>query len=111
MSAEYTYFDNLGTEINEIPGRSILSKGLLNSPYVKVTLFGFDTGQELTEHTAAYPAVLHFLEGDADLTLGGDAHQAHAGTWVYMHAHLPHSLVARTPVKMLLLLFAGDNPG
>jgi len=45
------------------------------------------------------------VRGEADLTLGGDAHAARAGTWAHMDANLPHSIKARTPVTMLLLLF------
>jgi len=107
MTDSYTYFADLAREIQNIPTDSILSRSLLNEKAVKGTLFGFDKGQELTEHTAAYPAILYFVEGEADLTLGGDQKEARAGTWVYMPPHLPHSLVARTPVVMLLLLIMG----
>ena len=55
--------------------------------------------------TAAMPAMLYFVQGDADLTLGEDAKTAQAGTWTHMPPHLPHSIVAKTPVVMLLLLF------
>ncbi len=104
MSDAYTYFENLSEEMPQIPQNSILSRSLLSAPGVKATLFRFDTGQELTEHTAAYPAILHFLEGEATLTLGPDAKNVRAGSWAYMPAHLPHSLVAKTPLVMLLLL-------
>jgi quercetin dioxygenase-like cupin family protein len=104
MTDSYTYFADLAKEVQNIPPDSILSRSLLNEKAVKVTLFGFDKGQELTEHTAAFPAILYFVQGEADLTLGGDRKDAQAGTWVYMPPKLPHSLTARTPVVMLLLL-------
>jgi len=106
---DYTIIPDMAAEVKELQPGSILSRGLLNTDKVKVTIFGFDAGQELTEHTAAYPAILHFLEGEADLTLGADGYQARAGTWVHMRARLPHSLQARTPVKMLLLMLVGEE--
>jgi quercetin dioxygenase-like cupin family protein len=69
-----------------------------------VVLFGFAQGEELSEHTASMPAILHFLKGEAQLTLGSDQQQATPGTWVHMPAGLRHSIHARTPVVMLLLL-------
>jgi len=104
MTNEYTFFADLAAEIREIPKDGILSRSLFGGPEVKATLFGFDTGQELTEHTAAFPAILYFVQGEADLTLGGDSKPVKAGAWVHMPAHLPHSLRAKTPVIMLLLL-------
>ena len=74
---------------------------------VKVTLFGFAAGEELTEHTAAYPAILHFISGEADLQLGEEQTTAVPGTWVSMPARLPHSVYARTAVTMLLYLVVG----
>ena len=100
----YTYIADLSTSTSGAPEESILSRNLLREAPLDVTLFRFAAGQELSEHTASYPAVLHFLEGEADLTLGQDSQQARPGTWVYMPPHLPHSVHARTPVAMLLLL-------
>ena len=97
MNRTYTLFPDLTAEIREIPKDGILSRSLLGSPEVKATLFGFDAGQELTEHTAAYPAILHFIQGEADLTLGGDPVAVKAGAWVHMPAHLPHSLRGENP--------------
>ncbi|HIQ04150.1 MAG TPA: cupin domain-containing protein, partial [Anaerolineae bacterium] len=71
---------------------------------VKAVLFGFAAGQELSEHTASQPAILYFVQGEAHLTLGDDSMEAKAGTWVHMPPQLPHSIVAKTPVVMLLLL-------
>jgi len=91
----------------EIPPDSILSRTVFADDQIKVVLFGFAPGQELSEHTASQPALLHFLEGEADLTLGGDAVEARAGTWVHMVPRLSHSVKARTPVRMLLILLRG----
>jgi quercetin dioxygenase-like cupin family protein len=56
------------------------------------------------------PAVLHFLQGEATVTLGDDRHEAKPGTWVYMPTGLRHSIQARTPVMMLLQLMKEPRP-
>ena len=86
------------------PADGILSRALFASDRLKVVGFGFAAGEELSEHTAAFPAVLHVLSGEATLTLGGNRHEVCAGAWAHMPAKLPHSVKARTPVTMLLLL-------
>lgn len=105
MDSPYSYFADLHSLIPEITPDSITSRTFYTGERVKATLFRFAVGQELTEHTSAYPAVIHILDGDADLTLGGDTVEAHAGTWVSMPAQLPHGVVAKTPLTMLLLMF------
>lgn len=103
-----TYFiDNITDLLEKIPDESIVSRKVFSGADAKVTLFGFTEGEELTEHTAAAPAILHFLAGEADLTLGDEAMTAVAGSWVYMPAHLPHSVRAKTAVTMLLYLLTG----
>ena len=77
---------------------------LHNDDRLKAVLFGFAQGEELSEHTASMPAVLHFLQGEATVTLGDDRHEATAGAWAHMPAGLKHSIQARTPVVMLLFL-------
>jgi quercetin dioxygenase-like cupin family protein len=109
MNTPYRYFVNLEQEISEIPPDSIVSRTLVNTPEVKVILFGFAAGQELSEHTAARPALLHFLRGQAKLTLGSDSYHAKQGTFVQMPARLPHSVLADTEVVMLLIMVASDG--
>lgn len=105
MALNYTYFANLDTQIPEIPPDSIVSRTIYSDDHVKAILFGFAAGQELSEHTSAQTAVLHFIEGEADLTLGDHSMSAQVGTWVHMPPRLPHSVYAKTPVLMLLLMF------
>ncbi len=100
---DYTYFDDLSKAV-DIPKDGITSRTLFQDERLKVVLFGFDAGQELSEHTSSMPAVIHFLQGQARLTLGHDAQEAQPGTWVHMPARLPHSVHAKTPVIMLLTL-------
>ncbi len=84
------------------PAASIVSTTLARTPHIKPVLFHFAPGQELSQHTSSHPAVLHFLSGEATVTLGEDSHPATAGTWIYMPANLPHSITAQTAVSMLL---------
>ena len=70
---------------------------------VNVTLFGFSKGEELSSHSAPTPAILYFLEGEAEVQLGEDKIDAQPGSFVYMPPMLPHGILARTPVKLLLV--------
>jgi quercetin dioxygenase-like cupin family protein len=101
----YTYFASLAETLPDIPPDSIISRTLYTTEQVKVIMFGFAPGQELSEHTSSQSAALYFVQGEADLTLGTDKMDAHPGTWAHMPPRMPHSVVARTPVIMLLLMF------
>ncbi|WP_322815720.1 cupin domain-containing protein [Chloroflexus sp.] len=90
-----------------IPDDSTISRTIYQDDQIKAVLFGFAAGQELSEHTAATPAIMHFVQGEAQVTLGQEVVEAKPGTWVHMPAHLPHSIQAHTPVIMLLLLLRG----
>ena len=103
MTTPYTHFLDLAKE-TQPPDKGILSRTLFNDDRLKVVLFGFGQGEELSEHTASMPAVLHFLQGDASLTLDEDSVEAKPGTWVHMPKGMRHSIQAKTPVVMLLLL-------
>lgn len=100
---DYTLIRHLAGEVT-IPDNGILSRTLFADDELKAVIFGFDVGQELSEHAAAVPAVIHVLDGEADITLDGIRHDASPGTWIHMAAGVRHALVARTPVVMLLLL-------
>lgn len=104
MPENYTYIADLQDKIEKISEDSIISRTLFSDDNIKGVLFGFDAGQELSEHTAATPAIIHILSGKGRLTLGEDIMDAKPGTWVHMQPHLAHSLLAETPLTMLLLL-------
>lgn len=104
MTQSYTNIPDILEQLPDIPADSIVSRSLFADESVKTILFGFAPGQELSEHTASFPAILHFLQGEARLTLGDDEMEAVPGTWVHMPAHLPHSVYANTEVAMLLML-------
>jgi quercetin dioxygenase-like cupin family protein len=99
----YTHITDLAKEAQP-PDKGILSRTLFNDEKVKAVIFGFAQGEELSEHTASMPAILHFLQGEAKLTLGDDTLEAKPGTWVHMPTGMRHSIQAQTPVVMLLLL-------
>jgi len=103
MSTDYIYIANLIQEA-EIPSEGILSRPLHEDDQLKVVLFSFSAGQELSEHTASRPAVLHFVQGEAQVTLGSDTHDVKPGAWVHMVPGLKHGIKAKTPVVLLLLL-------
>lgn len=100
---KYTHILNLAKEA-EPPADGILSRTIFQDDRVKAVIFGFGQGQELSEHTASKTAMLHFVHGEAAVVLGDDLQEAQAGTWVHMPAGLKHSIKAKTPVVMLLVL-------
>ncbi len=89
-----------------VPG-SVVSRTLIKRPVGTVTLFSFDEGQGLSEHTAPFDALVQVLEGQAELTIGGNPVTAGAGETVLMPANVPHSLHAPRPFKMLLTMIRG----
>ncbi len=103
MNPPYTYIAALAQEAKP-PADGILSRTLYEDEQLKVVIFGFGDGQELSEHTATMPAVLQILSGEAQLTLGDDPLDAGPGAFVRMPAGLRHAIRAQTPTVMLLLL-------
>jgi quercetin dioxygenase-like cupin family protein len=103
MNTTYTHILDLAKE-TEPPLGGILSRTVFQDDRLKAVVFGFGQGQELSEHTASKPAMLFFVKGEATVDLGDDVQEAQAGTWVHMPAGLKHSIKAKTPMVMLLLL-------
>ena len=99
---DYKFLTNLQEEL-ALPDKGILSHVLQKDDYVNITLFGFSAGEELSSHSAPTPAILYFLEGEANVQLGEDTVAAQAGSFVYMPPMLPHGILAKTPVRMLLV--------
>ena len=108
MDAQYKHIADLATCI-EVPEDGVLSRTLYSDKQVNAVIFGFDTGQELSEHTAAMPAIIQIIKGEATLTFGGDTYEAGPGAWVHMPAHLSHSVYAKSPLVMLLLLLKQER--
>ena len=83
---------------------AVVSRTLLKRAGGTITLFAFDEGQSLSEHTAPFDAVAQVVEGEADLTVAGTVLRASAGEMVLMPANQPHAVQARTRFKMLLTM-------
>lgn len=85
------------------PG-AVVSKVIHRDERLNVTVFGFDTGEGLTEHQAAQAAVVQVLVGRLSFIADGEECDAGPGFWLHMSPGTPHSLVAREPTVMLLTL-------
>jgi quercetin dioxygenase-like cupin family protein len=85
---------------------SVVSRTIVKRATGTVTLFAFDEGQGLSEHTAAFDAVAHLLDGEAEITVSGRALRATTGEAVLMPANQPHSLKALSRFKMLLTMIS-----
>ncbi len=101
--SSYTFIPDLLKDIAP-PAKGILSRTVHKDDKLRITLFGFAPGEELSAHTAPHSAVLYFAQGEARLRLGDDWLEAQAGSLAYMPAHLPHAIQAKTPVIMLLIM-------
>jgi quercetin dioxygenase-like cupin family protein len=88
----------------EYSANSIVSKTLIDTKAGTITLFSFDEGQGLSEHTAPYDAVVQIVDGEAEITIGGNAIHANEGNMVVMPANVPHALQATKRFKMLLTM-------
>ncbi|MDX9868662.1 MAG: cupin domain-containing protein [Kiritimatiellia bacterium] len=83
---------------------AVVSKTLLDKSAGTLTLFSFDQGQGLSEHTSPYDATVLVTDGEATLVIGGRTVRARAGELVIMPAGVPHALRAERPFKMLLIM-------
>jgi len=109
MSDAYVYVRDLRQQA-KVPENGILSQTLRNDDRAKVILFGFAPGQELSAHTAPFPATLTFLKGDALLKLGSEEQLAGEGTFVYMRPNLEQGNKAQSVVVMLLTMIKSTPP-
>jgi len=83
---------------------SVVSKTIIDTKEGTITLFAFDKGQGLSEHTSPYNAFVYSIEGSVEITIDGKPHTVSGGEVVIMPANKPHSLHALERFKMLLVL-------
>lgn len=83
---------------------SVVSRQITKAEAGNVTLFAFDTDQGLSEHTAPFDALVHILEGEAEVTISGTSYRLTAGAAIVMPANEPHALKAIQKFKMLLTM-------
>jgi quercetin dioxygenase-like cupin family protein len=83
---------------------SVVSKTLIDKKTGTITLFAFDKGQGLSEHTAPFDAFVQIVEGEAEISISGERFQVGKGQILIMPANEPHALKAKEPFKMLLVM-------
>lgn len=83
---------------------SVVSRQITKAEAGNVTLFAFDAGQELSEHTAPFDALVHILDGEAEVRISGQPFQVHAGQAIILPANEPHAVKATARFKMLLTM-------
>lgn len=92
------------TELIDYQADAIVSREILKQKTGSVTLFAFDAGQELSEHTAPFDALVQVLDGEVDITIAGKRHRVAAGELILMPANKPHALNAGQRFKMMLIM-------
>ena len=104
--SSYSIISNVDTALATIPPDSIVSRTVYQGETLRIVLFGFAAGQELSEHTSTKEVVLHLLRGEATVTLGSEETlTAHPGTIIRMAPNLPHSVHATVDTWLLLHMF------
>ena len=88
----------------DIPENGTLSRVLYKDAQLRLVVFGFDTGQELTDHTTRHAAVIHGVSGRLEVDLDGEQVEVRPGSWVHMPPNLPHAVKATEPSVMVLAL-------
>jgi len=83
---------------------AVVSRTVLDRKTGTVTLFAFDVGQGLSEHTAPFDALVVGLEGEADIVISGQSHALRSGEMIIMPARKPHAVRAAAPFKMMLIM-------
>ncbi len=89
----------------EFAQKGIVSKTVAKKAGSDLTLFCMSTGQELSAHSASYPATIHVLKGKGQITLGNQSHEGKPNAWFYMPKGLPHAVQSTENLVFLLTLF------
>ena len=97
---------NAADHVGYIEG-AVVSKTVIKKDTGNVTLFAFEAGQGLSEHTAPFDALVEILDGEALITIGGKAQTVKAGEMIVMPANVAHALQAEKAFKMLLVMIRG----
>lgn len=100
---------NLKSEIAYADG-AVVSKTLLKKATGNITLFSFDTGQGLSEHTSPFDAVVQVVEGEGAFIIAGELQTVKEGEMIIMPANIPHDVqAANQPFKMLLTMIRSES--
>jgi quercetin dioxygenase-like cupin family protein len=95
------------TDLVDYSTGSVVSREIVKKTNGKVTLFAFDAGEGLSEHTSPFDALVQVLEGEAEITISGTPHRVKAGELILMPATQPHALKAIERFKMILTMVRG----
>jgi quercetin dioxygenase-like cupin family protein len=98
---------NLADQVEYAEG-SVVSRTILQKQVGTLTLFAFDQGQGLSEHSAPFDALVQVLDGEVEVTIGGKPIRTKAGQTVLMPANVPHALKAVSRFKMLLTMIRSE---
>ncbi len=92
------------TKLLDYQTGAVVSRTILGKKTGTITLFAFDKGEGLSEHTAPFDAFVQILDGTAAITISGEMFNLKTGEMIVMPANIPHALKASTPFKMLLVM-------
>ncbi len=109
MTEQFTQISNLKDvfslkDLAAYQEHSVVSREIIRKPAGTMTVFAFDEGEGLSEHTAPFDAAVYILEGEAEIRIDGTPHVAKTGDMIIMPAGKPHALKAITKYKMLLVM-------
>lgn len=91
-------------DVTQYQEHSVVSREIIRKPSGTMTVFAFDEGEGLSEHTAPFDAAVYLLEGEARITIDGEPHSVKEGEMIIMPAGKPHALKAVSRYKMLLVM-------
>ena len=97
----------MSEESIEYADGSVVSKTILKKTTGNITLFAFDIGEGLSEHSSPYEALVQLLDGKAEIIIGGTSYNLNAGQNIILPANIPHSLKANEKFKMMLTMIKG----
>ena len=89
---------------------AVVSRTVLKQPSGSVTLFAFDAGEGLSEHTTPHEALIYGLDGEAEITIGAAAHVVSPGRALHLPADVPHAVRAVSQFKMMLVMLKRTGP-
>jgi len=110
--SDYDQYKSRALNLDEmvtVSDGSVVSKMILKKKAGNLTLFAFDTGQGLSEHTAPYDAVIQVIEGEARITIDKQDYAVANGQTIIMPANIPHAVHADQPFKMLLIMIRSED--
>ncbi|MHC1604872.1 MAG: cupin domain-containing protein [Candidatus Methanofastidiosia archaeon] len=96
-------------ELVDYQEEAVVSRTVIHKDVGTVTLFAFDRGQGLSEHTAPFDALVYIIDGEAEITISGKSNYLKTGDMIIMPANDPHALKATTPYKMVLVMIRSNK--